>query len=150
MYLPPVHEVVIWCQFSKIWLLLRKFPCLTDKVRNIFSVTSRLEDHFLAHPVDKNHLVVSCYHFACDLIKTYQIWPSGRLSNFLHNQREAHSMTLEPGLALYIVFTLQNSFTGIGQGDKISFFAWGSQRIAGIQCHFHITQIIKHRRLLLA
>lgn len=27
-------------------------------------------------------------------------------------------MTLEPGLALYIVFTLQNSFTGIGRETK--------------------------------
>ena len=27
-------------------------------------------------------------------------------------------MTLEPGLALYIVFTLQNSFTGIGSETK--------------------------------
>lgn len=40
------------------------------------------------------------------------------MSNFLHSQRKAQSMTLEPGLALYIVFALQNSFTGIGREIK--------------------------------
>lgn len=44
------------------------------------------------------------------------------MSNFLYGQREVHNITLEPGLALYIVFTLQNSFTGIGREAKYLLF----------------------------
>lgn len=45
-------------------------------------------------------------------------------------------MILEPGLALYIVFTLQNSFTGIGREDKIPPFHEGPRGTAGVQCLF--------------